>query len=513
MGRKGAFSAVVFLGAFLVLILGFVSAFAQETEWGAGEFAFEEGLSAFEEGNWPVALRKFTEAAKAEPNNAQAHHYRGVTLLKLNQPEAAIQALSKARDLNPEMEDVNLDLGQAYQELGKLDEAEQAYREEIKGHPDNADAHFSLGYLLFTKGRYEECIAKFAKARELDPKLGAAARFYEGAALFKTGKAAEAKTAFNQVLGMNPSPEITAAAKKYLEAIKTKAPKKNWGLVGSMIYQWDSNVVAASHDAIFPLTIGEDQVSGQEDWRTVLTLSGYYRFTPVKPWIVEARYSFYQSFHNELHIFNLQNHSPAITISRTQKLLGRDFMVALDYSFGEALMDTDLSWYSVNHWITSSFTIKWSKSLTETLGYRFNIEDFREMNPNRDNTSNTVFDRLSWVFWNRRASLSHMVGMDFEESEDQAYDVQRFWTRLALGAMLPLKVKTKLSLGYEYENHQNDDVLEREDHAYSIEFLLFRSIWGPLEANVGVVYKENQSNVDSFSYDRTIVGGGLIVRY
>jgi len=503
----------------------------KEAVLGDGEIAFEEGLAAFEEGNWPVALTKFSEALKAEPDHAPAHQYMGVTLLKLKQPGEAVKELEKAKALDPKAQDVNLDLGQAYQEIGKLDEAEKAYRDEIKNYPKNAQAHFSLGYALFMKKMYPECLEHFAEARKLAPDLAAAAKFYEGAALFKTDKKTEAQSTFEAVLKMNPSPEIASGAKKYLEAIKGKGekPRKKRGLVASLLYQYDTNVIAASEETQFPVILEDEEISDSEGMRMVLTLSGFVRYMKLKPWEFEARYAFYQNRHFEpviapgsskgwarapdLEMFNLQNHSPAVTISRTQKISDKKTLVALDYRFGEALLGNDLTWYSVNHYVTPMFRLYWTNKLYTAIGYRFNIEDFNESQPNRDNMAHTGFIKTNWIFWNKRASLTATTGFDYEDGENVAYDVYRPWVKAALGAKLPYKIKTKLSLGYEYEDHFNDDLQNRQDDVYSAELLVFRPIWEHVEANLGASYKDNHSNVGALSYDRTIVGGGVVFRY
>ena len=511
MIHKGVFPVSVISGLLIFSVLT-VLVYAEEGQVNT-EVVFEEGLSAFEDGNWPLALEKFTSVIKADPNNARARQYRGDTLLQLNQPEEAVRELEKSRNLNPTALDINLDLGQAYQQVGKLDEAEKAYREEIRNHPDNADAHFSLGYLLFIKGRYEECMPEFSGARGLDPKFGAKARFYEGAALYKLNKRDEALVAFQQVLGMSPPNDVAAGAQKYIDALKAAAPRKNWGLVLSVLYQYDTNVVAASEDAEFPMVIEDTEISHKEDSRAVVALSGYLRYAKLKPWVFEGRYSFYQSWHSKIDIFNLQNHSPEVGIYHMQKLFGHDSMVGVEYRMGYAMLGTDMEWFSVNHWGTLLYAMRWNRNLTSALGYTYNVEDFHVTQPDRDNTAHTGFGKIDYTFLKDRVTISPMAGYDDEDAEDHAYDIQRPWVKLVTDASLPLKIKSRLSFSYEYEDHYNDEMQHRKDNVYTAEFMLFRPIWGPLEATAGVSYRNNDSNVNSLTYERTIAGGGLVARF
>jgi Flp pilus assembly protein TadD len=53
---------------------------------------------------------------------------------------------------------------------GKLADAEQLVRSELREHPDSGDAHFLLGYILFKRGEAAASLAEYtAGARVLDP--------------------------------------------------------------------------------------------------------------------------------------------------------------------------------------------------------------------------------------------------------------------------------------------------------------------------------------------------------
>jgi len=512
MYLKSAFVLTV-LGAFLFMFASISPVMAQETG-SDGEIEMEEGISAFEEGDWATALSRFTAAAKADPENAAIHHYRGMTLLKLDQPEEALKVLLKARELDPNARDINLDVGQVYQQLGRNDEAEAAYRRETNNYPDNAQAHFSLGYLLLVGQKYDECIPSLERAGELDPNLAAVVAYYKGVAHYKSGDFSKAEGDFRLALQLNPAPKVKDSASKYLEVISGQKKRlKNWGVVLSIIYQYDNNVIAASDQARFPLVIEDEEISDKEDSRGVVMLSAFYKYTRVKPWILGGGYSFYQSFHSDIDMYNLQNHSPSLSLSRRQKIMDKDTSIGLDYSFGAAFLGTDTELFSTNHWVTPSFGVFWTKTFATAVGYRFNAEDFDEDEPDRDNTAHSGFARVDWVFLNNRASLTGVAGYDVEDADDPAYNIRRPWVKLTLGTALPYEFKTKLGFRYEFEDHYDDDVQDRQDDIYSLEFVVTRPVWGPLEATAGVNYRDNRSNVDSLKYDRTIVGGGLIARF
>lgn len=498
------------LAAFL-LVWGSLAGMARAGN-AAAELAFERGLSAYEESQWGEALSYFDQAIAADSNYAIAHHYRGTTLLQLNQPEEAIKALEKSRDLDPNAPDIYLDLGSAYQKAGRSDDALAAFKEEVRRRPDSAQAQFSLGYALILRKEYQAAMAPLAKSRELDSSLAAPARFYEGSALFAMNKRDNAKVAFKEVLGMNPPPELANACRKYIAAIEGGGGAKRWGLIGTVLYQYDTNVVAASSGTEFPTTIEDNQISRKEDSRGVITLYTRWQFLKADPWSAEARYSFYQSFHGELSMFNLQNHTPELIGGRTFSMGGRESGITLDYRASIALLGEKLPMYSVSHTVTPSFAIKWSPKFSTAFSYRFISEDFESTQPDRDNTTHGGYIDFFWKFWGDRATLKETVGYDFSDAKDNDYDITRPWESLSLDLNLPWKVRTRLSLRYQNDNHHNS-LSSRVDDIFTTELLVFRPIWGPIEANLNVNYRLNNSSDEIFEYERTIVGGGVVVRF
>lgn len=481
-----------------------------------GEVAFERGLAAFEQQKWAEALNFFDEAIKTDPDYAPAHHYRGMTLLKLLQPDEAIKALEKAKSLNPNEKEINLDLGTAYLAAGKLDPAIEAFRQELAVNPASGDANYHLGYALLKKKRYEEALEPFGKARQLNPALAIPARFYEGVALYNLKRYQESKQAFKEVLGMNPPPETASASQRYLEAIEGagETPKR-WSFVGSLLYQYDTNVVTANDDTDFPITINGDEISDQEDSRILLTLYGRWNFWRTDNWSAEARYSFYQSFHFEVEEFNLQNHSPELELARRVNIGSKSAAVALTYRAGIALLGEELHTYSINHWVTPSFSLRWSDSLASILSYRFNAEDFDEEDPDRDNLAHSGIIETIFSYrglWDKPGTLKLSVGFDFEDAQDEAYDVTRPWVRVTAQNSFPLSITSRIMLYYENENHFNDDY-DRIDDVFVGELALFKKLWGPVEANINFNYKMNNSTEKNFEYERTIVGGGIVVRF
>jgi Flp pilus assembly protein TadD len=66
-----------------------------------------EGIEHYNQGHWEVALKHFTEAAKADPKSAEAHYNLALTLDKGGDHKGATEHFKTAYDLgknNPEIQ-------------------------------------------------------------------------------------------------------------------------------------------------------------------------------------------------------------------------------------------------------------------------------------------------------------------------------------------------------------------------------------------------------------------------
>ena len=82
-------------------------------------------------------------------------------------PEPARVSLEEAVRLRPGQASAHLELGRAYEALGKVAEAEQAYREAMSLGPQLAAPHYALGSLLTRHGDREEGERELALYRTL----------------------------------------------------------------------------------------------------------------------------------------------------------------------------------------------------------------------------------------------------------------------------------------------------------------------------------------------------------
>ena len=86
-----------------------------------------------------------------------------------------ISAARKALELDPELAEPHVLLGEAYQRQWQWSEAEAEYKRALELNPNDARAHERFAMWLLCQGRTDEALAWAQRARELDP-LGGAGR-------------------------------------------------------------------------------------------------------------------------------------------------------------------------------------------------------------------------------------------------------------------------------------------------------------------------------------------------
>ncbi len=122
------------------------------------------------------ALARHSQTQHGDPNPAEAHNNLGVFYTRLGvrfgEPaffDLAVDALEAARQIEPQAYAVINNLGNAQFELGRLEEAEQAYLQVVRLLPGLAEARFNLGLVYEKKGMRELAAREFQAASALKP--------------------------------------------------------------------------------------------------------------------------------------------------------------------------------------------------------------------------------------------------------------------------------------------------------------------------------------------------------
>lgn len=114
------------------------------------------------------ADRLISELEDEAPRVPTVHFYRGLHRLAVDQPEAAVEALKRAAELDPTRIPVWLTLSAVHVRLKDYGAAENALRQVLEREPENLSALGNLGQVLWLMDRKDESKAVYRRQLELE---------------------------------------------------------------------------------------------------------------------------------------------------------------------------------------------------------------------------------------------------------------------------------------------------------------------------------------------------------
>lgn len=132
---------------------------------------FENGKSYFFERDYNMAVKEFKRAQKQYPNSPEIAYNLGLAFYQLGKLDEAINYYKMALKLKPNLADAQYNLGVAYNQSNQIKEAISAYNKALMLLPNDSKLHFNLGLAKIKNGDYIEAKKEFEKALELDPNL------------------------------------------------------------------------------------------------------------------------------------------------------------------------------------------------------------------------------------------------------------------------------------------------------------------------------------------------------
>lgn len=200
-------------GILAVLVLGAT---------GTAEAGWEEGVAAFQAGNYSVAAKEFQGVVETNPDYANGYFMLGQALAKLNRHQDALGAFRKAYDLNPSSVDFQFALANAYLAAKRYGDAAQLY-ERID--PSKLAAAYRAAYhknkaiALGKSGRADAALGALRETARSSPN-DASAQYAYGVAAYNTGDTAAAVPALAKAVQLQPSPRYREA---YFKALVRQA--------------------------------------------------------------------------------------------------------------------------------------------------------------------------------------------------------------------------------------------------------------------------------------------------
>ena len=119
------------------------------------------------------AIEAFQTVIKLAPTNVRAHQMLGIAYFKRNAYQKAIQALLRAIELGPKVQDdyhhPYYDLGLVYLRQSKFDNAIRCFERAIQLNPDHIPAYYNLGNAYIRGGNVEKGTEQIKKYQALKP--------------------------------------------------------------------------------------------------------------------------------------------------------------------------------------------------------------------------------------------------------------------------------------------------------------------------------------------------------
>lgn len=133
------------------------------------EDAVDLAIQYHQAGQLTEAESIYRQVLRVDPRHADALHYLGVISHQQEDPETAVELISKAIQSAPDNASYHSNLGEAFRALGRFDEATAAYEKALTIDPAFAMAHNNLANVLADSGQKEDALARYDKATALLP--------------------------------------------------------------------------------------------------------------------------------------------------------------------------------------------------------------------------------------------------------------------------------------------------------------------------------------------------------
>lgn len=208
------------LGVGAALLTGCATGKEAEVKRLQAQSAYERGMSEFTEGHTAIAISSLQEAIQLDPAVPQYYNALGVVNLGRGRNPEALEGFKRAVELNPTYGEARHNLGVAYAVLGQWPQAIGEYRAAlaIPGYSNLENTYHNLGWAYYNMDRLQEAEESFKVVLQLDPKI-ASAYYHLGLVLVKAGRREEARGAFRQARELGPETPVGVSAKEHLKAL------------------------------------------------------------------------------------------------------------------------------------------------------------------------------------------------------------------------------------------------------------------------------------------------------
>jgi tetratricopeptide (TPR) repeat protein len=478
-----------------------------------------KGLVPFQAQRWQDAQQIFTDALAADPDDAVAAYYRGLSAARLGNQADAIRDLERALALDPSLTRALLDLGILYFDTGQYAAAQQWFERAYQQPDSRFAAALYLGVTRLRLGDAASAIPYLREA-EKDPALRQTGQYYEAVALLRDGQTSQGKALLQQVQAGPAELQTTQIAKQAIAGggttVIAAAAEKPWSVHANAGLGYDSNngLVPSSSAA----QVGLD-TAGETDGFFRVGAGADYTLARADVGSAAMGYNFYNSVHFSTPRFDLQSHRLNLTLATPIRNTFWQAGIAGIYDF--YLLDYQ-SFYQAGRGTPFVNFFEGDIAATQVF-YTFGGQDFFRgpFNPFRDSFINRVGLRQMFLLgavdrfmslgytWDDFDPLSR-DGTDFAYNDnmfDVAVDFPVFdFAHGQLGYLFDIQ-------NYEHPNSRVDYRKRRHDGQNQVVVHLSHAFTDMISADLAYLGVFNHSNIDDFEYDRQIIQANVWLQF
>jgi tetratricopeptide (TPR) repeat protein len=174
----------------------------------------QEGINAYEHGNYQEAVNKYQGILNSNPNNVRAIYELALTYSAMNQHKKSLEAGMQAMQYQwSELNKVYLLVGTELDYLGKKSNAIDLYEDAIKRYPSDYLLYYNLGITQFSCDEIEKAKTAFKSSVTLHPSH-ASSHIALAQSFLKEKNKVPALFAYCRFLILEPSSDRADSARK-----------------------------------------------------------------------------------------------------------------------------------------------------------------------------------------------------------------------------------------------------------------------------------------------------------
>ncbi len=484
-----------------------------------------EGEGLARSGRCEQAIPVLERARAADPADAVVLHVLGQCQIRLADYASAATTLDAARQLDPNLPEVDLQIGIARYHSDDLDGAEAAFAEARRREGSGASAELDLyeGLVQLERSQPAQAAQTLERARQRNRRLvEPIASYYAGVAWMTADDEARSRVALERVVREAPGTQWATAAQRILDDPTGSAGQRGirdrrdldgeeqaerplgsmaelhrperWLLLSGGL-EWDSNVSLNGKGVEIPISI-----SNEDDGRGVWSVQGGEQLVKTEDWTVGVLAAYYGTAYFSESDFNV--HYPSIS-PWVDWRIGDSTTLRLQYDFSYAWVDNNP--FLLSQGFIPAVYHNWGRAGTSRFQADIFYDDYKYDKfaipqavdpggncPGVAPSSCSPFGvnvekRLNADGLGAFIGLGHSIGVDslnteffggyrflFYESSGTEYSYRGHEIQLGSRTLLPFDVMLDLRGRYAYKPYQDASVLPikgiipTDDTAYAI---------------------------------------------